>query len=61
MRVLGWDIGGSNTKVAAVADGRVAAAVSRRFEVRLAPDELTHGAGAVSRLRRPRRRSTRTP
>jgi len=41
MRVLGWDIGGSNTKVAAVADGQVAAAVSRRFEVRLAPDELT--------------------
>jgi len=40
MRVLGWDIGGSNTKVCCVEDGRVAAAVARPFEVRHAPRDL---------------------
>ena len=41
MIVLGWDIGGSNTKVCRVEGGRVTAAISRPFEVRSAPDELT--------------------
>lgn len=38
--VIGWDIGGVNTKVAFVADGRVVAAASRPFEVQRAPDAL---------------------
>lgn len=40
MIVLGWDIGGSNTKICRVVDGRVTAAVSRPFEVKDAPDRL---------------------
>jgi (4-(4-[2-(gamma-L-glutamylamino)ethyl]phenoxymethyl)furan-2-yl)methanamine synthase len=39
--VLGWDIGGSNTKICRVVEGRVCAAVARPFEVRHAPAELT--------------------
>jgi probable H4MPT-linked C1 transfer pathway protein len=38
--VLGWDIGGSNTKVCRVDGGRVVKAVSRPFEVKNAPDRL---------------------
>jgi probable H4MPT-linked C1 transfer pathway protein len=37
MRVLGWDIGGSNTKACRVDDGQVVTTVSRPFEVK---DEL---------------------
>jgi len=40
MIVLGWDIGGSNTKVCRVEDGRVITTVSRPFEVKDAPDQL---------------------
>jgi probable H4MPT-linked C1 transfer pathway protein len=38
--ILGWDIGGSNTKVCRVEDGRVVTALSRPFEVKDAPDQL---------------------
>ena len=57
MIALGWDIGGSNTKICRVVDGRVTAAVSRAFEVGDAPRELAPllralaaevGAGAVN-------------
>jgi probable H4MPT-linked C1 transfer pathway protein len=41
MRVLGWDIGGSNTKVCRVEGGRVVSALSRPFEVKDGPDRLT--------------------
>jgi len=41
MIVLGWDIGGSNTKVCRVESGRLTASISRPFEVRHAPHELT--------------------
>jgi len=40
MIVLGWDIGGSNTKVCRVEDGEVIRALSRPFEVKDAPDQL---------------------
>ena len=40
MIVLGWDIGGSNTKVCRVEPGGLAASISRPFEVRHAPQEL---------------------
>ncbi|MEQ1758101.1 MAG: hydantoinase/oxoprolinase family protein [Vicinamibacterales bacterium] len=40
MEVVGWDIGGVNTKVALVRDGRVLAAHSRPFELQRAPHEL---------------------
>ena len=40
MIVLGWDIGGSNTKVCRVDGGQVVKAVSRPFEVKDAPDGL---------------------
>jgi (4-(4-[2-(gamma-L-glutamylamino)ethyl]phenoxymethyl)furan-2-yl)methanamine synthase len=39
--VLGWDIGGSNTKICRIVDGRVMAAVSRPFEIKEAPEQLT--------------------
>jgi (4-(4-[2-(gamma-L-glutamylamino)ethyl]phenoxymethyl)furan-2-yl)methanamine synthase len=39
--VLGWDIGGSNTKICRIVDGRVMAAVSCPFEIKDAPDQLT--------------------
>jgi probable H4MPT-linked C1 transfer pathway protein len=39
--ILGWDIGGSNTKVCRVEGGRVVNAISRPFEVKDAPDQLT--------------------
>jgi (4-(4-[2-(gamma-L-glutamylamino)ethyl]phenoxymethyl)furan-2-yl)methanamine synthase len=39
--VLGWDIGGSNTKICRIVDGRVVVAVSRRFEIKDAPEQLT--------------------
>jgi probable H4MPT-linked C1 transfer pathway protein len=38
--VLGWDIGGSNTKVCRVENCRVVRSVSRPFEVKDAPDQL---------------------
>jgi probable H4MPT-linked C1 transfer pathway protein len=38
--ILGWDIGGSNTKVCRVESGQVVTAVSRPFEVKDAPDRL---------------------
>jgi len=38
--VIGWDIGGVNTKVARVAAGRVLEARGRPFEVQRAPDAL---------------------
>jgi (4-(4-[2-(gamma-L-glutamylamino)ethyl]phenoxymethyl)furan-2-yl)methanamine synthase len=38
---LGWDIGGSNTKICRVVDGQVRSAVTRAFEVRYAAAELT--------------------
>jgi probable H4MPT-linked C1 transfer pathway protein len=38
--VLGWDIGGSNTKICRIVDGRAIAAVSRPFEIKDAPDRL---------------------
>ena len=41
MIILGWDIGGSNTKVCRVENGQVTQVVSRPFEVRHAPAELT--------------------
>ena len=40
MIVLGWDIGGSNTKVCRVENGRARQALSRPFEVKDAPDRL---------------------
>ena len=61
---LGWDIGGVNTKVALVVDGRVVDARVRPFELQRAPDtlrdllqslateitaDLTGGAGAALR------------
>ena len=39
-RVLGWDIGGVNTKAAVVVDGRIAAAQGRAFELQRAPASL---------------------
>jgi probable H4MPT-linked C1 transfer pathway protein len=38
--VIGWDIGGVNTKVARVDDGRVSAACSRPFEIQRQPSAL---------------------
>jgi probable H4MPT-linked C1 transfer pathway protein len=38
--ILGWDIGGSNTKVCRVENGRAVQALSRPFEVKDAPDRL---------------------
>jgi len=38
--VIGWDIGGVNTKVARVAAGDVLAALGRPFELQRAPDRL---------------------
>ena len=38
--LLGWDIGGVNTKAALVVDGRVAAAEGRPFELQRAPASL---------------------
>jgi probable H4MPT-linked C1 transfer pathway protein len=39
--VVGWDIGGVNTKVARVTDGRVVAARAHPFELQHDPDALT--------------------
>ena len=39
-RILGWDIGGANTKVALVAGGRVRAAQAHWYELQRAPHEL---------------------
>jgi hypothetical protein len=52
MRVLGWDIGGSNTKVAAVADGRVAAAVADRLKTRIDKADIDGCALLAGRLAR---------
>jgi probable H4MPT-linked C1 transfer pathway protein len=41
MRLLGWDIGGSNTKVCRVEGGQVVKAVSRPFEVKDEPEGLS--------------------
>lgn len=38
--VIGWDIGGVNTKVARVADGRVLAVLGRPYEIQRAPGAL---------------------
>lgn len=38
--VIGWDIGGVNTKVARVAHGEVLAALGRPYELQRAPDRL---------------------
>ena len=38
--LLGWDIGGVNTKAALVVEGRVAAAEGRPFELQRAPASL---------------------
>jgi len=38
--IVGWDIGGVNTKVARVVDGRIAAARCRPFELQRAPEAL---------------------
>jgi len=49
MTVLGWDIGGSNTKVCRVEHGRAMAALARPFEVKDALHELPrflHGLAA---------------
>jgi probable H4MPT-linked C1 transfer pathway protein len=46
--VLGWDIGGSNTKICRIVDGRVMAAVSRPFEIKDAPDQLMALLGALA-------------
>src|SRR5690349_19657129 len=40
-RVIGWDIGGVNTKVARVTDGAVVAAKAQPFELQHDPDALT--------------------
>ena len=40
MNVIGWDIGGVNTKIARVADGDVLAAATRPFELQRAPETL---------------------
>jgi probable H4MPT-linked C1 transfer pathway protein len=45
--VVGWDIGGVNTKAALVADGRIAAAQGRAFELQRAPESL---AGVLQEL-----------
>ncbi len=45
--VFGWDIGGSNTKLALVMGGEVIAARSEAFELRHAPDDL---ASALRRM-----------
>ena len=38
--VIGWDIGGVNTKAALVVDGSAQAVVTRPFEVQKSPDAL---------------------
>ena len=45
--VVGWDIGGVNTKAAVVVDGRIAAAQGRAFELQRAPESL---AGVLQEL-----------
>jgi probable H4MPT-linked C1 transfer pathway protein len=40
MPVIGWDIGGVNTKIARVSEGAVLAAASRPFELQRAPETL---------------------
>jgi probable H4MPT-linked C1 transfer pathway protein len=45
--VIGWDIGGVNTKAALVVDGRVVAARGRAFELQRAPESL---AGVLQAL-----------
>jgi probable H4MPT-linked C1 transfer pathway protein len=41
MRILGWDIGGVNTKAALVADGIVRQVLTRPFELQRSPDALS--------------------
>ena len=45
--VIGWDIGGVNTKAAVVVDGRIAAAQGRAFELQRSPKSL---AGVLQEL-----------
>ena len=40
MSVVGWDIGGVNTKVARVVDGAIVAASARPFEIQRDPHAL---------------------
>lgn len=49
MTILGWDIGGVNTKVARVCDGKVVAARVEPFELQRAPDALPHLLAALAR------------
>ena len=60
--VLGWDIGGVNTKAALVVDGRIVAARGRAFELQRAPESLATvlhelqaavTAGTAGPIRRP--------
>ncbi len=46
--VIGWDIGGVNTKVALVADGQVVAVRSRPYELQRAPERLASLLGELS-------------
>lgn len=47
--VVGWDIGGVNTKVARVLDGRVLAARTQPYELQRAPAELAARLAALAR------------
>src|SRR4051794_355466 len=47
--VLGWDIGGVNTKAALVTDGIVIKVVTRPFELQRAPQALGALLGAMAR------------
>ena len=49
MAVIGWDIGGVNTKVARVERGVVRAAFSHPFEIQRAPDALADVLIALAR------------
>ena len=46
--VIGWDIGGVNTKIARAADGRIVAAFGQPYEVQRAPDALVALLGELA-------------
>lgn len=48
--VLGWDIGGVNTKVARVADGEVVGVQCRPFEIQRQPEALQHLLADMARV-----------
>src|SRR5690348_11126757 len=48
-KFIGWDVGGANTKVAAVAGGVVRAARVRWYELQRAPHELPALLGELAR------------